>query len=305
MATNLTTQVRNIATVTTAQDQHVVDGYGAGAVDYLHKPVNPTILRSKVAVFAELYRQGRELEDANRALLAEVIQRGRAEEQLRSLTQRVMQEQEAERGRVALDLDENITQLLLVALLRGRAMEDGRSGLDRAATAEAMALSHLLGKTAGEVERISHSLRPSVLRELGLIGVLHNIGTEFEKRTGVAVEFDCVELTERLPGDIELAFYRILEEALRNVEQHACARQVKLSLARQDAFVRLAIHDDGVGFDLQDLATREGRPSGLGLLSMKLRAIDVGGILEVKSVGRAGTEIDVRIPLSPSALLTS
>jgi signal transduction histidine kinase/DNA-binding response OmpR family regulator len=84
------------------EDQHVLEGYGSGAVDYLHKPVNSTILRSKVAVFAELYRKSRECGMANRALLIEVSQRRRAEEQLRQLNdtleQRVMQRTEALRA---------------------------------------------------------------------------------------------------------------------------------------------------------------------------------------------------------------
>ena len=67
------------------EDQHVLEGYGTGAVDYLHKPVNPAILRSKVAVFAELHRKSREIAIANRALLAEVTERRRAEEQLQAL----------------------------------------------------------------------------------------------------------------------------------------------------------------------------------------------------------------------------
>jgi PAS domain S-box-containing protein len=75
------------------EDQHAIEGYGAGAVDYLHKPVNPTILRSKVGMFAELYRKQRAVEEVNRALLAEVMSRRRAEEQLRefnnTLEQRV------------------------------------------------------------------------------------------------------------------------------------------------------------------------------------------------------------------------
>jgi response regulator RpfG family c-di-GMP phosphodiesterase len=67
------------------EDQHVLDGCGTGAADYLLKPVNPAVLRSKVKVFAELYRKQRDVEEANRILLAEVISRRRAEEQLREL----------------------------------------------------------------------------------------------------------------------------------------------------------------------------------------------------------------------------
>ena len=69
------------------EDQHVLEGYGSGAVDYLHKPVNATILRSKVAVFAELHRKGREVAESNRALMAEVAERRHAEEQLRELNE--------------------------------------------------------------------------------------------------------------------------------------------------------------------------------------------------------------------------
>src|SRR5436190_2546527 len=69
------------------EDQHVLEGYGSGAVDYLHKPVNAPVLRSKVAVFAELYRKSREVEVANRALVAEVTERRRAEEQLQELNE--------------------------------------------------------------------------------------------------------------------------------------------------------------------------------------------------------------------------
>ena len=80
------------------EDQHVLAGYGAGAVDYLHKPVNPDILRSKVAVFAELHRMQREIAMANHALLAEVAERRRAQEQLRELNS-TLEQRVAERTR--------------------------------------------------------------------------------------------------------------------------------------------------------------------------------------------------------------
>ena len=81
------------------EDQHVLEGYGTGAVDYLHKPVNPVVLRSKVSIFAELHRKNVESAMANRVLLAEVAERRRAEEQLRELNetleQRVMERSES------------------------------------------------------------------------------------------------------------------------------------------------------------------------------------------------------------------
>jgi len=82
------------------------------------------------------------------------------------------------------------------------------------------------------------------------------------------------------------------------VEKHARARHVTVHLTQQGAFIQLAIHDDGVGFDHP--ARRKGK-GGLGLLGMRERATYVGGVLKIKSARRAGTEIEVRIPLLPMA----
>ena len=222
----------------------------------------------------------------------------RNEEMLRALTHRVVQVQEAERGRVALELHDDITQLLCAVLFRSQALADKLSARDGPAKKEAIKLREMLGQTAKEVERISRNLRPSVLDQLGLVAVLRGTSTEFAKRTGVPVKLACVQLAARLPADTELALYRILQEALKNVEKHAHARHVTVRLTQQGAFVQLAINDDGVGFDHP--ARRKGK-GGLGLLGMRERAAYVGGTLKVKSARCAGTEIEVRIPLAPSA----
>ncbi len=165
-----------------------------------------------------------------------------------------------------------------------------------------MKLREMLGQTAEEVERISRNLRPSVLDELGLVAVLRDTSTEFAERTGVSVKLACVQLTARLPADTELALYRILQEALKNVEKHARARHVTVRLRQQGDFVQLTIKDDGIGFDPDHRPARRKGKSGLGLLSMRERAIYVGGAFKVKSVRRAGTEIEVRIPLPPGTM---
>ena len=90
------------------EDQHVLEGYGTGAVDYLHKPVNPSVLRSKVAVFAELHRRGRALEAANRLLLGEVAERRRAEARLSELNE-TLDRRVMERTH---DLEQSETRLL-------------------------------------------------------------------------------------------------------------------------------------------------------------------------------------------------
>lgn len=226
----------------------------------------------------------------------------RTEEVLRALTQRVVQVQEDERGRVALELHDGITQMLCGILFRSQALVASLSAQDGPAKSEAMKLRDLAGKTAEEVERVSHNLRPSVLDQLGLVAALRDAGTEFTERTGVCVKLACAPLIARLPADTELTLYRILQEALRNVEKHAQARQVTVGLTQPGVFVQLVIQDDGVGFDPEHYPAKRNGKGGLGLLSMSERASYVGGALKLKSVRRAGTEIEVRIPLSPGAM---
>ena len=227
----------------------------------------------------------------------------RNEELLRALTHRVVQVQEAERGSVALELHD-ITQLLCGVLVRSQTLADTLSPRDGTSKKEAIKLREMLGQTAGEVERISRNLRPSVLDDLGLVAVLHDTTTEFAHRTGVRVKLSCVELPVRLPPKTELALYRILQEALKNLEQHSRARHVTVRLTQPGDFVQLNISDDGIGFDAKKHAARRNGKSVLGLLGMQERAAYVGGVLTVKSGRRAGTEIEARIPLATDSTTT-
>ena len=219
------------------------------------------------------------------------------EERLRALTNRVVKVQEAERGRVALELHDHITQLLCGIAFRCQALVAKLSGRDLAAKAEAVKLHKLLAAAAEEVERISRNLRPSLLDQLGLDAVFHETGKEFSKRTGVPVTVVGEPPSMRLPPDTELALYRILQEALQNVEKHARARHVAVGLIRSGTAVRLTIRDDGIGFAAERPPATKKQKRGLGLLGMRERAAYVNGTLTITSAPRAGTEIEVCIPL--------
>jgi PAS domain S-box-containing protein len=234
-------------------------------------------------------------------VVTDMTEARRNEELLRNLTHRLMQAQETERGDVALELHDHITQLLCAVRFRSQVLADGLSPRDSSSKKKAIKLREMLGTAANEVERISRNLRPSILDQLGLIAVLRRTSTEFAARTGVSVKLTKVDLTVRLPADTELALYRIFQEALKNVEKHARARHVTISLTQQRTFVQLTINDDGIGFDADHQSVRRKRMSGLGLLGMRERANYVGGTLKIRSVQRAGTEIELRIPLPPGA----
>ena len=239
--------------------------------------------------------------DTDRVIIGMVVtdmtESRRTEQLQRALTHRVVQVQEAERGRVALELHDHITQQLCAVLFSSQALVDKLAASKAPEKREAVMLRGLLGQTAEEVERISRSLRPSALEHLGLAAVLRDTSKEFAARTGLAVRLDCGQLTALLPPDTDLAFYRILQEALKNVEKHARARHVTVDLRQRGDFVELAINDDGVGFNAFQHATRRKGQAVLGLLGMHERAAYVGGVLTVRSGRRAGTEILMRVPL--------
>jgi PAS domain S-box-containing protein len=219
------------------------------------------------------------------------------EEMLRALTRRVVDVQEVERGRVALELHDNISQLLVAVQFHSQALADSLTARDRPAKKAALKLRELVGQTVAEVQRIAQNLRPSILDQLGPVAMLRATCTEFAKRTHIALRFSGVERTSRLPAESELALYRILQEALNNVEQHAHARHVTVRLVEVGAIVLLAIGDDGIGFDPERLPTHPKANAGLGVLSMQERARYVGGAFALKSGPGAGTVIEVRLPL--------
>jgi two-component system NarL family sensor kinase len=232
-------------------------------------------------------------------VLTDMTEARRSEEMLRALSHRVVQVQETERGRVAVDLHDHITQLLCAILFRCQALVTELSATGGPSMREAMSLREMLGTTAKEVERISSNLRPGVLDQLGLDAVMRASGTEFTERTGVPVKLDRVRLEARLPADAELALYRILQEALKNTEQHARAKHVSVQLVKESNFVVLTIKDDGIGFVPEQRPAKPKKKNGLGLLGMSERAAYVGGTFTIKSARRTGTQIEVRIPLPP------
>jgi two-component system NarL family sensor kinase len=221
------------------------------------------------------------------------------EEMLRTLTHRVVQAQEEERGRVALELHDNITQHLCAVLARWQALAATLTKRDASSRTDVMQLNEMLGRTVDEVQRISRNLRPSVLDNLGLVPALRAMCKEFDSRTDLCVTFICKPLIAPLPSDAELALYRILQKAFENVELHSRANHVVVQLSSPDQSVLMTIKDDGIGFYTANHQTRKKDKSNLGLLRMRERAIAVGGTFIVNSAPRSGTEIEVRIPLAP------
>jgi len=223
-------------------------------------------------------------------------------ELLRNLVHHFTQKQEAERRWVTGQFHKRVAQLAYAILVRCGTLAKNLPARESAARAELMKLCDLAGQMIESIRRISRDLRPSALDDLGLIPVLRADCDEFGKRTHIRLILDGVRMIGRLPADVEIALYRIFQAALQNVQQHANARHLTLDLTWRGAFVQFAIRDDGIGFDPDQPPAGRKEKGGFGLAEMRERAVGVGGTLSVKSALRAGTEIEVRIPLPAGAL---
>jgi signal transduction histidine kinase len=208
----------------------------------------------------------------------------------RDAVRRVVAAQELERKRLARELHDETGQALTSILLGMKALEDAVPTDE--ARAAAASLRELVVSTLQSVRRLAVELRPAALDDFGLVPAVERLAETFGEQTGTAVDLEAQLGDERLPGELETALYRIVQEALTNVVKHAGARRVSILLTRKDGSVAAIIEDDGVGFDPEaDVG------EGLGLAGMRERVGLVGGRLTIESAGGAGTTLVAEVPL--------
>ena len=230
------------------------------------------------------------------SVVQDITGRKRTEEELRQLPWRIIEAQETERLRVAREMHDGVNQVIASAKMRLRKVESCVGTLNPAAREILARCDKLLIQALEENRRIAHNLRPSDLDELGLAAACRNFCKEIQARTNLTVKCNIPPLGQRLPPAVELNLFRIVQEALANVEKHAHARMVRMRLSFQGDSVVLKIQDDGRGFAPQRSKAGRGKWRGIGLTNMRERALSSGGTCEVLSTPKKGTTISVRIP---------
>ncbi|HET9965422.1 MAG TPA: sensor histidine kinase [Rubrobacter sp.] len=234
----------------------------------------------------------------NAWLYKELDDRERA---LQNLAKSLLGAQEVERRRVAYEVHDGLAQVAVAAHQNLQAFarryapetEQGRRELDR-----------ILGQvrtTVSDARRVIANLRPTALDDLGLAAA---ISLEVERLNEEGYQVDCEEHLgeERLPREMEIALFRVAQEALTNVRKHAGTKWLKIELQRRDTEVYLEVRDFGRGFDPAALQTLGGRPGErVGFAGMRERVGMLGGELEIQSRPEAGTFVAAIIPLMRTA----
>jgi PAS domain S-box-containing protein len=230
----------------------------------------------------------------------DLTDRKRAEDERKRLLQRLITVHEDERRHLSRELHDNIGQYLS-ALLLGL---ESCARLPELPTAAVDKLSYLKETTKQlelDVHGVALELRPTALDDLGLEAALSSLTREWARRheDRIKAVFNSTGFNnhaERLSSEVEVAIYRVVQEALTNVSRHSQAEIVSVILARDDRHVQVVIEDDGVGFDAEDLMSGAIENGRLGLMGMQERVQLVGGDFQIES--GAGTTIVVSIPLS-------
>jgi PAS domain S-box-containing protein len=214
-------------------------------------------------------------------------------EQLRALAVRLDAIREEERRLMAREIHDQIGQSLTalkldVAWLRGQLPGDVAAAVGE----RARAMDALIEQTIATAQRVSATLRPAILDDLGLAAAIRWQTREFAQRTQVACELDLPSNGSVIAPPIALGLFRILQEALTNVARHAQARRVEIGLAVGADEAVLTVSDDGRGVTAEELA----RPTSLGIVGIRERAIAVGGEVTISGSPERGTTLTVRVP---------
>jgi signal transduction histidine kinase len=238
-----------------------------------------------------------EVRDLHRTL-ADMVERIQGYEAgMRDYLGAVTRGQEAERARLARELHDGPVQELIAL---GQRAEMVQRLVGRGETERALALLNELRAaeldTVEELRRLIGALRPTYLEDLGFLPALEMLVRQTSERTDAEVRLERQSVVRRCAPEVELAAYRIAQEALSNAAQHAGAQEIVVRVRCDMEGLVLSVTDDGVGFDLParpDLLTKDGH---FGLVGMQERAARLGGTLQVHTAPGDGTHVVVRLP---------
>ncbi len=233
------------------------------------------------------------------AAFSEMSEELKHKEEMRAqLLAKVISAQEEERKRIARELHDETSQAVTSLMVGLRFIEESIGGAEVAE--KTVELRALAAQTLDELHDLAMELRPSLLDDLGLGAAVQRYSKEYSAKMNINVDSHVSGLSgQRLPSEIEVAVYRIIQEALTNIAKHAEASNVSFILRYRDLTLTAIIEDDGKGFDVNSIMASENK-GNLGLFGMYERASLIGGKLTVESQPGFGTTIFLEVPLKLS-----
>lgn len=225
-------------------------------------------------------------------MVKDISERKRAEATRSQWVERIIAAQEEERRRIARELHDGIGQILISLAVGLRSIED--EGCVESTLPRMRILRQTATTAVKDLRGIARGLRPSVLDDLGMYEALRQYARDYALTQGIAVNLYIQgEEQPRLPGPVETALYRIVQEAMTNVMKHSAAQHVGVVLNCGPSRISLVVEDDGCGFETAGSKSA----AGIGIASMRERAALLRGTVEIESSPGKGTAVYVRLPL--------
>jgi len=244
-----------------------------------------------------------ELMKTNKALRTEIAEHKRTEkklldyqQKLRSLASELTLTEERQRRRIATDLHDSIGQALAISNMKLSAIRTSKS--DPEFEKELDDIYGLLKQTIQNTRTLTFELSPPILYELGLESAVEWLTEKFHEQHGIQTNFIDDGNPKPLSNDIRIVLFRTVRELLFNIVKHADAKNVTVSMERENSDLRIRITDDGIGFDLSDFDADTGKRAGFGIFSIREQLDFLGGHLEIKSKPGRGTCITLAAPLN-------
>lgn len=227
------------------------------------------------------------------------LERQQAEKEIRLLSRQLIRTEEKIRKNLARDLHDEFGQVLTALQFGVETICNSLPPEQKHLGAHCDRLSGMIAGLGNHVRDVTAELRPTMLDNIGLLPALRWHARQFEAmHPGIGIEVQVGEEPRRLPPELEIALYRICQESLNNVAKHARARQVRIELRWTPALLTFSVRDDGIGFDFEHWRDAGSAPRGFGILGMRERIADLGGLFEVASRPGKGTEVRVELPLA-------
>jgi len=238
------------------------------------------------------------------AVITDITERLRSEEalreserQLRSLSAQLLQAQEAERRRISHELHDELGQALSLLKLRLALMRKHLRKDQDSLRADCDDTLKYLNQVIDDVRRLSRDLSPSILEDLGLVTALRRLVAQFEKLGQYEVVSRIDDIDRSLANGARINLFRIFQEALTNIQKHASARTVSISVTRKDRIVICLVEDDGKGFNVAQVTGTNPAERGMGLAIIGERVRMLGGSLDIQSEPGRGTRISFSFPI--------
>jgi signal transduction histidine kinase len=228
-----------------------------------------------------------------------MAERRQPEEMLSSVSSRLIEAHEEERTRIARELHDDINQRIALLVANLENLENDLPAADRRTKRRIEEARAQLSDLGSDIQALSHRLHSSKLEYLGLVAAASSFSNELSGQKGVEIAFYSERIPEKLPQEIALCLFRVLQEALQNAVKHSGARKFEVWLSGTSNEILLTVHDAGVGFDVEEAV--KGR--GLGITSMKERLKLVAGKLSISSHPQTGTTVQAWVPLARNARL--